>query len=200
MMIMELPPYRLPSLLSVALHMGERAFMFLRKAGTVILAISIVLWALTTFPHSPGATSAEQIAQSYAGQLGHAIEPTIEPLGFDWHIGVGLVTSFAAREVFVSSMAVIFNADDTREDAAVPLRDALRAARWPDGRPLFTPLVCFTLMVFYVFALQCVSTIAVVRRETGSWRWPAFQLAYMTATAWLVCFGVRAVGVALGWG
>ncbi|HQF38806.1 MAG TPA: ferrous iron transport protein B [Opitutaceae bacterium] len=198
LMILELPPFRVPSLRSVGLHMLERASLFLRKAGTVILAISIVLWAMTNFPRLPGATPAEQVAHSYAGQLGHVIEPAIRPLGFDWQIGVGLVTSFAAREVFVSSMAVIFNADDTREDAAVPLRDALRAARWPDGRPLFTPLVCFTLMVFYVFALQCVSTIAVVRRETGSWRWPAFQLAYMTATAWLVCFAVRHLGLALG--
>ncbi len=198
MMIMELPPYRMPSLLSVALHMGERAFMFLRKAGTVILAISIVLWALTTFPRSPGATPSEQIAQSYAGQLGHAIEPAIRPLGFDWHIGVGLVTSFAAREVFVSSMAVLFNVDETVDDSTDHLRQELLHARWPDGRPLFTPLVCFTLMVFYVFALQCVSTIVVVRRETGSWKWPLVQIAYMTSTAWLMCFAVRQLGLLLG--
>ena len=198
MMIMELPPYRMPSLLSVALHMGERAFMFLRKAGTVILAISIVLWAMTTFPRAPGVTPSEQIAQSYAGALGHAIEPVIEPLGFDWHIGVGLVTSFAAREVFVSSMAVLFNVDETVDDSTDHLRHELLQARWPDGRPLFTPLVCFTLMVFYVFALQCVSTIVVVRRETGSWKWPLVQIAYMTSTAWLVCFAVRQLGLALG--
>ena len=198
MMIRELPPYRMPSLLSVALHMGERAFMFLRKAGTVILAISIVLWAMTTFPRSPGATPSEQIAQSYAGQLGHAIEPAIRPLGFDWHIGVGLVTSFAAREVFVSSMAVLFNVDETVDDSTDHLRQELLHARWPDGRPLFTPLVCFTLMVFYVFALQCVSTIVVVRRETGSWKWPLVQIAYMTSTAWVMCFAVRQLGLALG--
>jgi ferrous iron transport protein B len=198
MMILELPPYRLPSLLSVALHMGERAFMFLRKAGTVILAISIVLWALTTFPRVPGATPTEQIAQSYAGQVGHAIEPVIRPLGFDWQIGVGLITSFAAREVFVSSMAVIFNVDESQENATVPLRQALLDARWPDGRALFTPLVCFTLMVFYVFAMQCVSTIVVVHRETGTWRWPLVQIAYMTSTAWLACFVVRNLGLALG--
>ncbi|HLP03630.1 MAG TPA: ferrous iron transport protein B [Opitutaceae bacterium] len=198
MMILELPPYRLPSLLSVALHMGERAFMFLRKAGTVILAISIVLWALTTFPRQPDATAAEQIAQSYAGRIGHAIEPVIRPLGFDWQIGVGLITSFAAREVFVSSMAVIFNVDENEEDSTVPLRQALLAARWPDGRELFTPLVCFTLMVFYVFAMQCVSTIVVVRRETGSWRWPLLQIGYMTTTAWVACFAVRNIGLALG--
>jgi ferrous iron transport protein B len=198
MMILELPPYRLPSVLSVTLHMGERAFMFLRKAGTVILAISIVLWALTTFPRTPGATPSEQIAHSYAGRIGRAIEPVIEPLGFDWQIGVGLITSFAAREVFVSSMAVIFNVDENQNDATVPLRQALLASRWPDGRALFTPLVCFTLMVFYVFALQCISTIVVVRRETGSWKWPLVQIGYMTTTAWVACFAVRHIGLALG--
>lgn len=198
MMILELPPFRLPSLRSVALHMLERGSLFLRKAGTVILAISILLWALTTFPRTPNATPAEQIAHSYAGQVGHVIEPVIEPLGFDWQIGVGLITSFAAREVFVSSMAVIFNVDENKEDTTVPLRQALLAARWPDGRPLFTPLTCLTLMVFYVFALQCVSTIVIVRRETASWRWPLFQFAYMTTTAWVVCFVVRQLGLLLG--
>ncbi len=198
MMILELPTYHIPSLRSVALHMLERASLFLRKAGTVILAISIVLWALTSFPRKPDATPAEQIAHSYAGQLGHVIEPAIEPLGFNWQIGVGLVTSFAAREVFVSSMAVIFNVDENEEDATVPLRRALLDARWPDGRALFTPLVCFTLMVFYVFALQCVSTIVVVYRETGSWKWPALQFGYMGATAWIMCFVVRHVGLLLG--
>ncbi len=198
MMILELPTYHIPSLRSVGLHMLERASLFLRKAGTVILAISIVLWALTSFPRTEEATPAEQIANSYAGHLGHAIEPVIEPLGFNWQIGVGLITSFAAREVFVSSMAVIFNVDENEEDATVPLRQALLEARWPDGRALFTPLVCFTLMVFYVFALQCVSTIVVVRRETGSWKWPLVQIGYMTATAWIACFAVRQVGLALG--
>ncbi|MBK8478013.1 MAG: ferrous iron transporter B [Opitutaceae bacterium] len=198
MMILELPTYHIPSLRSVGLHMLERASLFLRKAGTVILAISIVLWALTSFPRKADSTPAEQIAHSYAGQLGHVLEPAIEPLGFNWQIPVGLTTPLAARDVFVSSMAVIFNVDENEEHATVPLRQAPLAARWPDGRALFTPLVCFTLMVFYVFALQCVSTIVVVRRETGSWKWPLVQIGYMTATAWLACFVVRHVGLALG--
>ena len=198
MMILELPPYRLPSLPSVALHMCERAFMFLRQAGTVILAISIVLWALTTYPRTPDASPTEQIAHSAAGTIGRALEPVIKPLGFDWQIGIGLVTSFAAREVFVSSMAVIFNADAAARETTVPLRKALRDARWPDGRPLFTPLTCLTLMVFYVFAMQCMSTVVVVRRETGSWRWPALQIVYMTGTAWVACFAVHQIGLVLG--
>ncbi len=199
LMIMELPPYRLPKIRDVALHMVERAWLFLKRAGTIILGISILLWALTAYPKAPvGATDAQQIAQSYAGMAGHALEPVIKPLGFDWQIGIGLITSFAAREVFVSSMGVIFNAQSGEGNTA-PLRDALLAAKWPDGRLLFTPLVCITLMVFYVFAMQCMSTIAVVRRETNSWRWPLFQIAYMTGTAWFVCLLIHQIGRALGY-
>jgi ferrous iron transport protein B len=198
LMIMELPPYRLPKIRDVALHMVERAWLFLKRAGTIILGISIILWFLTAYPKAPeGANNSQQIAQSYAGMAGHALEPVIKPLGFDWQIGIGLITSFAAREVFVSSMGVIFNAESGEGNTA-PLRDALLAAKWPDGRMLFTPLVCITLMVFYVFAMQCMSTIAVVRRETNSWRWPLFQIAYMTGTAWFVCLLIYQIGRAFG--
>jgi len=198
LMIMELPPYRVPGFKDVALHMFERAWIFLRRAGTVILGISIVLWFLSAYPKAPdGATPQQQLAQSFAGRAGHALEPAIKPLGFDWQIGIGLISSFAAREVFVSTMGVVFNAESSDEDTA-PLRQALLAAKWPDGRPLFTPLVCFTLMIFYVFAMQCISTIAIVRRETNSWRWPLFQLGYMTGFAWLLSFVVFQGGRALG--
>ncbi|MBI2498454.1 MAG: ferrous iron transport protein B [Opitutae bacterium] len=199
-MIMELPPYQPPRFLEIIRHMLERAWLFLKNAGTIILAISIVLWFLTTYPKhpDPAATATEQIAHSFAGQAGHLLEPVIKPLGFDWRIGIGLVTSFAAREVFVSSMGVIFGVEGTDNDAA-PLRDALRSAHWPDGPALFTPLVCFTLMVYYVFAMQCMSTVAVVKRETNSWRWPLFQIAYMTGFAWLVCFVIYQSGRALGY-
>jgi ferrous iron transport protein B len=198
LMIMELPPYRIPGLKDVALHMLERAWLFLRRAGTVILGISIILWFLAAYPKAPdGATPQQQLAQSFAGRAGHALEPAIKPLGFDWQIGIGLITSFAAREVFVSTMGVVFNAEANDEDTT-PLRQALLAARWPDGRALFTPLVCFTLMVFYVFAMQCVSTVAVVRRETNSWRWPLFQIGYLTGTAWILSLIVYQGGRALG--
>ncbi|MDX2185696.1 MAG: ferrous iron transport protein B [Opitutaceae bacterium] len=198
MMIMELPPYRLPRLLDVLRQMAERAWMFVRRAGTVILAISLVLWFLQTYPKSPeGTENALAMRNSYAGQVGQAIEPVIKPLGFDWQIGIGLVASLAAREVFVSTMSVVFNVEASEEDTQ-PLREALASARWPDGSTLFTPLVCVTLMVFYVFAMQCVSTLAVVRRETNSWRWPAFQLVYMTGTAWIICFFVYQGGRLLG--
>ncbi|MDB6167272.1 MAG: Ferrous iron transport protein [Verrucomicrobia bacterium] len=198
MMIMELPPYRLPGLKDVVLHMVERAWIFLRRAGTVILGISIILWFLTAYPKAPsGASPTEQLAQSFAGRAGHTLEPMIRPLGFDWQIGIGLITSFAAREVFVSTMSVVFNAESPDGNTA-PLREALVAARWPDGRPLFTPLVCFTLMIFYVFAMQCMSTVAVVRRETNGWKWPIFQTLYMTGTAWILSLIVYQAGRALG--
>ncbi len=198
LMIMELPPYHLPRLKDVALHMLERAWIFLRRAGTVILGISIVLWFLSAYPKAPaGATEQQQLAQSFAGRAGHVLEPAIKPLGFDWQIGIGLISSFAAREVFVSTMGVVFNAE-TSEENTQPLRQAMLAAKWPDGRPLFTPLVCLSLMIFYVFAMQCMSTVAVVKRETNGWKWPLFQIAYMTGSAWILSLLVYQVGRALG--
>jgi ferrous iron transport protein B len=200
-MIMELPPYRLPRLKDVALQMFERAWLFLKNAGTVILAISIVLWFLSAFPRAPrDATAQEQLAHSFAGRAGRLIEPAIKPIGFDWRIGIGLISSFAAREVFVSSTAVVFSVENSgqKEVEISSLRKALLGARWPDGRVLFTPLVCLSLMVYYVFAMQCMSTVAVVRRETNSLRWPLFQIGYMTGTAWIACFLVYQGGRVLG--
>jgi ferrous iron transport protein B len=198
LMIMELPPYRLPGIKDVALHMFERGWIFVRRAGTVILGISIILWFLAAYPKAPeGATPTQQLAQSFAGRAGHTLEPMIKPIGFDWQIGIGLISSFAAREVFVSTMGVVFNAEATG-DNTVPLRTALVSAKWPDGRALFTPLVCITLMIFYVFAMQCMSTIAVVKRETNGWKWPIFQTFYMTGTAWILSFIVYQGGRALG--
>jgi ferrous iron transport protein B len=198
LMIMELPPYRLPRIKDVALHMLERGWIFVRRAGTVILGISVVLWFLAAYPKAPeGATPTQQLAQSFAGRAGHALQPLIKPIGFDWQIGIGLISSFAAREVFVSTMGVVFNAE-TKDDDTTPLRTALVSAKWPDGRALFTPLVCITLMIFYVFAMQCMSTIAVVKRETNGWKWPIFQTFYMTGTAWILSFIVYQGGRALG--
>lgn len=198
-MIMELPAYQPPRWKEIVRHMAERGWLFLKNAGTIILALSIVLWVLTTYPKhpNPDATATEQIAQSFAGQAGHLLEPVIKPLGFDWRVGIGLITSFAAREVFVSSMGVIFGVEGAEEDTT-PLREAMAQAHWPDGAPLFTPLVCLTLMVFYVFAMQCMATLAVVKRETASWRWPLFQTFYLTGTAWLVCCLLYQAGRALG--
>jgi ferrous iron transport protein B len=200
MLLLELPPYRWPSFRTILLRMWERGWIFLRRAGTVILALSIILWALLTYPKpsNPEAKPAEAIAHSIGGRMGHAIEPLIQPLGYDWKIGVGLIGSFAAREVFVGTMGIVYNIEDADETSA-PLRDTMMAEKHPDGRPVFTPLVCIGLMVFYVLAMQCVSTVAIVRRETNSWSWPLFQVAYMTVLAWFGAFVVYQGGRLLGW-
>jgi len=201
LMIMELPPYRLPSLKALGLRMVERGWIFVRKAGTVILGVSIILWFLAAYPKMPeGTPPAEQRAHSYAGMVGHALEPVIAPLGFDWRVGVGLLSSFVAREVFVSATGVIFGVETDPKGDTLPLRVALQKAQWPDGRLLFTPLVCINLMIYYVLAMQCLSTTAIVKRETNSWGWTLFQQFYLTASAWLVCCAVYQIGRALGWG
>ena len=312
MLIMELPPYKHPVATTILRHMWDRSKLFLRRAGTVILGINIVLWFLATYPKDasldtqleakqlalvkltfPAVSTAEGAAKkiaelktaaakakaseapapsspspplgeragvrgqgvpspqaapsttnappphpqslspaggeggspqvvetlleqldaleketqgaklrhSFAGRLGHLIEPAIAPLGFDWKMGIGIVASFAAREVFVSTMSVVYNvgeADDS--DAGVAsLAQVLRNEKRADGQPAYTPLVGVSLMVFYVFALQCVSTIAVVRRETNAWKWPLFQLLYMTALAWAMAFLTYQGGKLLGW-
>jgi len=198
-MIMELPPYRWPSLKGLALQMIERAGLFLRRAGTIILGVSIVLWFLTAYPKMPAGTPpVEQVAHSFAGRLGHTLEPVLRPLGFDWRIGVAIVSSFVAREVFVSATGVVFGVETDTKGNILPLRDALQHATWPDGRALFTPLVCLNLMIYYVLAMQCLSTTAVVRRETNSWGWAIFQQVYLSVTAWVVACAVYQAGRALG--
>jgi ferrous iron transport protein B len=208
-LIMELPPYRLPSLKSLALSVGHRASMFLKRAGTVILALSIVLWALATYPKTqpaPGiseeAAQEQQLANSILGRMGHVIEPAVRPLGFDWKIGVGIVSSLAAREVFVSTMGTIYGVGSADETSGA-LRESLQKERSPrTGLPVYTPLVAVGLMVFYVYAMMCMSTVAVVVRETGGgrtgMRWAAFQFGYMLALAYGAAFLVYHGGRALG--
>ncbi|MDA1273952.1 MAG: ferrous iron transport protein B [Verrucomicrobia bacterium] len=195
--IMELPPYRLPSLGAVVMQMLNRSKLFVRRAGTVILGLSILLWFMTAYPKSGSDSSTVQLEQSIAGKLGKIIEPVVKPLGFDWKIGIGLIGSFAAREVFVSTMSIVYNVEDD-SDVTVPLRDNMLKEKWPDGSPVYTPLVCVSLLLFYVIALQCMATIAVVRRETNSWKWPLFQLGYLTGTAYLASLIVFQTGKFLG--
>ena len=142
--------------------------------------------------------SGQLLRASYGGRLGKALEPTIEPLGFDWKIGVGLIGAFAAREVFVSTMAVVYGLDEGSDETSSALRDRIRAQKWPDGSTVYTPLVCLSLMVFFALACQCMSTLAVVKRETASWRWPGFLFVYMTALAWVASFLVYQGGLLLG--
>ncbi len=145
------------------------------------------------------AERAERLQKSFGGRLGHLIEPVIAPLGFDWKIGVGLIGAFAAREVFVSTLGVVYGIEGEASEESVPLRRRLQDERWPDGRRVYTPLVGLSLMVFFALAAQCMSTLAVVRRETRSWGWPVFLFAYMTALAWAASFAVTQGGRALGW-
>jgi ferrous iron transport protein B len=238
MLIMELPPYKRPLLRVVLRHMWDRSKLFLRRAGTVILGINILLWFLATYPHVVGTQKAstterarllaltakastpeqaaairtqlqafddqaagESLRQSFAGRLGRLIEPAIAPLGFDWKMGIGIVASFAAREVFVSTMSAVYNLgkSDPGSSGMTSLAQTLKAQRRPDGTPVYTPLTAITLMVFYVFALQCVSTVAVVRRETNTWKWPLFQWLYMGVLAWGLAFLTHVGGRLLGW-
>jgi len=199
LLLLELPPYRRPVLLVTLARMWDRASVFLRQAGSVILTVSILIWGLATYPKlaDPEATPADALAHSAAGRLGRVIEPVIAPLGYDWKIGIGIISSFAAREVFVGTMAVIYSIEDGEEDTPA-LREAMLGEQRPDGTRTYTPLVCLSLMVFYVLAMQCLSTVAIVRRETNSWKWPLFQLAYMTLLAWIGAFVVYQGGLLLG--
>lgn len=201
--VMELPPYRRPSLKWVLLQMYERAKVFVTEAGQIILAISVVLWFLASYPQPDdydAMPSRSRIQQSYAGQLGQLIEPAIEPLGFDWKVGIGLITSFVAREVLVSTMATIYNVEEA-DETSVDLRSSLRNEVDPEtGEQVYTPLVAVALMVFFALACQCMATVAIVKRETNGWKWPIVMVLYMTALAYVGSFVVYQGGRLLGFG
>ena len=198
---MELPPYRIPTLRLLASQVWGAAWAFVRRAGTIILAASIVLWTLLTFPRveAPPQLNDREAArfaleQSVAGRAGHALEPAIEPLGFDWKIGVGLLASLAAREVIVATLAQIY----ASADEETSLREAIRNDVDPrTGRPVFTAATVASLLVFFVFALQCMSTLAILRRETNSWRWPAFAFGYLLVVAYAASFATYRIATAL---
>lgn len=211
--ILELPTYRSPRWNNVLPTMINKARIFVMDAGKIIMIISLVLWGLSSFgpgntmqnltqqydqmKTQPGAAIAQldkeyhtaKLENSYAGIIGKSLEPAIAPLGYDWKIGIALVTSFAAREVFVGTMATLYSVGDTDEGSLL-LKEKMKAAVKPDGTPVFTLATGLSLMIFYVFAMQCMSTLAVVKRETRSWKWPVIQLIYMTALAYLMSWVV----------
>ena len=218
--VLELPTYKVPQVGAVLRVVGRNTWAFVRRAGTIIFCLSVMLWALTYWPRLPQervaelatsisttddvaggvleqAVAAEQLRQSYAGRLGRAIEPVIRPLGFDWKIGVGLVGAFAAREVFVSTMGIVYSVGDDDENTE-PLASAMLSDRYPDGRRVWTPLVAVSVLVWFVLAMQCMSTLAIVRRETGTWGWPLLQLAYMNGLAYVMCLAIYQLGRAAG--
>jgi ferrous iron transport protein B len=171
--ILELPPYRWPTFQSLGLRLFDRSKAFLVRAGTVILFVSLVLWALTHLPVHNG--QAPEIGNSLVAKFGHTIEPAIRPLGFDWKIGVGLVTSIAAREVIISTLGTLNGIDP--QSHALSLQQALHSQLTLGG--------AIALLIFFAFAMQCTSTLAVVRRETNSWKWPLIQFSYMTVLAYV---------------
>lgn len=199
---MELPTYRWPTFRVWASQVFESAWAFVRRAGTIILAASVILWFLLSYPQvdaPPGLSESDAAAyaleHSAAGRLGHAIEPAIAPLGFDWKIGVGLIASLAAREILVATLAQIYA---TGGDESESLREALQSdVHAKTGLPVFTPATVGALLVFFVFALQCVSTLAIMRRETNSWRWPAFAFTYLFVLAYSASFVTHRVITAL---
>ena len=172
--VMELPPYRIPSLRTLGLRLLDRSKIFLRRVGKIILAVTVVLWVLAQFPRIDG--SPPPIEESALGQMGQVIEPAIEPLGFDWRIGVGLVASLAAREVIVGTLGTIYGIEDT-DETSLELRAALQRDLDFGG--------AVALLVFFVFALQCMSTVAMMKRETAGWKWPLTQFFYMLALAYV---------------
>jgi ferrous iron transport protein B len=209
-LIMELPTYRIPKWSNVGYTIVEKTKAFVLEAGKIIIAISVILWVLASYGPGDKLTRARELVleqnknvrlteqgledriasfkleNSYAGLIGKAIEPVIRPLGYDWKIGIALITSFAAREVFVGTIATIYSIGSVNEDDSTTIKDRLRAEVNPEtGGPRFTPAVGFSLLVFYTFAMQCMSTLAVVYRETKGWKWPLIQLVYMTALAYI---------------
>ncbi|HOW87632.1 MAG TPA: ferrous iron transport protein B [Candidatus Omnitrophota bacterium] len=227
--VFELPPYRMPHFGTILAAMWDRSKEFIVRAGSIIFLLSIVLWFCVSYPKNPAAETsfsllkkqAEtslagdalksrlseidqtqkdfQIRTSFAGSFGRAIEPAIRPLGFNWEIGIGIVASFAARELLISTLAIVHHAQSEGEGMTASLIEALQSAKSPEtGKPLYTPLVAIALMVFYVFACQCFSTYAVLKRETGSWGWTFFTVAYMTGLAWGSAFIVYQGGQLLG--
>ena len=187
--ILELPQYRMPTLYSLGLRLMDRARIFLYNAGTIIVAVTMALWVLAHLPlihTAAGSIAAPQLASSLIGRLGHFLEPAIAPLGFNWKIGIGLVSSVLAREVMVGTMGTLYGADPSTQ--TLSLQTALQHDMTLGG--------ALALMIFFAFAMQCTSTIAVVRRETNSWRWPAIQFAYMLALAYAAAFAVNHLATA----
>jgi ferrous iron transport protein B len=216
-LLLELPPYKVPSWRVVFFRMYDRSWAFIRRAGTVILATAIVIWALSYYPHPEEIThkyeglraqatteaertrldteeAGEYLRTSYLGRAGHAIEPLVEPLGWDWKIGMAAIASFPAREVVIAALGTIYNLGGGASEDSVELRDTMRAQRRADGRPVYTPVVALSVMVFFALCCQCAATLATMRRETGTWVYPAITFVYMTTLAYVCSLCVYQIG------
>jgi ferrous iron transport protein B len=213
--LLELPPYQWPKWRDVGLAMYFRGRVFVKTAGTIIVFMSILIWAASYFPRlSPGQEQAiaaaapaetaqkqvaeEQLANSFLGRFGKSIEPVFLPAGFDWRITTAILSAFPARETVVPSLGIIFSLGGDVDEASTDLRSSLSSATWPDGRPLFTPWTAVGLMVFFSLCAQCMATLATVKRETNSWKWPVFMFVYMTLLAYVGAVFVHQLGVWFG--
>jgi ferrous iron transport protein B len=214
--LLELPPFQAPAWRVVLFRMYDRSLAFLRRAGTIILATTILVWSLSYYPQHPqietefqarrATASPEAIEQlnieeagvrlreSYLGQAGHAIEPLVRPLGWDWKIGMATLASFPAREVIISALGTIYNLGNKQDEESPQLREVMQAERWPDGRPIYTPVVAVSIMVFFALCCQCGATLATIKRETGSWGYAVFTFTYMTSLAYLSALLTYQVG------
>jgi ferrous iron transport protein B len=214
--LLELPPFKVPAWRVVLFRMYDRSWAFLRRAGTIILATTILVWALSFYPNQQRvsqefqarrATASEgeleqlntaeagaRLRESYLGQAGRAIEPFVRPLGWDWKIGMATLASFPAREVIIAALGTIYNLGNEQDEGSVDLRAAMQAERWPDGRPVYTPVVALSIMVFFALCCQCGATLATIKRETGSWGYAAFTFTYMTSLAYLGALAVHQIG------
>ena len=205
--MLALPDFRKPNLQTVLIKLMDRAKIFLKRAGTVIFTVAVIVWALAYFPlMEPNAPlpepvigqsienqrAAAQMSQSYLGRIGKVVEPVFKPLGWDWKVSSAVIAGFPAREVVVAVMGTLYAVGSEADEGS--LTQKLRSATWPDGREIFTLPMVLGLMVFYAWCLQCAATVAVIRRETNSWRWPLFAWTYMTGIAYLGAFAVFQVG------
>ena len=214
--LMELPPFKLPAWRVVLFRMYDRGMAFLKRAGSIILATTILVWTLSYYPNQDlvseefetrraTATEAElallesevagvRLRESYLGQAGRAIEPFVQPLGWDWKIGMATLASFPAREVIIAALGTIYNLGAGQDEESLELRQAMRAERWPDGRPVYTPVVAISIMVFFALCCQCGATLATIKRETNSWGYPLLTFVYMTSLAYLGALAVYQIG------
>jgi ferrous iron transport protein B len=214
--LLELPPFKIPAWRVVLFRMYDRSWAFLRRAGTIILATTILVWALSYYPTQPHLTeefdtkratatveereqldiaeAGARLRGSYLGQAGRAIEPVVHPLGWDWKIGMATLASFPAREVIIAALGTIYNLGSKEDEGSIALREMMRAERWPDGRPVYTPIVALSVMVFFALCCQCGATLATIKRETGSWGYALFTFAYMTGLAYVGALLVYQIG------
>lgn len=185
--VMELPPYRKPTARNATIHMWSKGKQYLQKMGTIILAASIIVWALGYFPRHEGQTPQEQIENSFMGQMGKAIEPVVEPLGFNWQMGVSVLTGAAAKEIVVSTMGVLYTGEADANEESAPLKEKLQTATKPDGSHVFNPVVAYSFMLFILLYFPCIAALAAIKREAGT-KWMVFEIFYTTGVAWLISF------------